>query len=37
MPPMNVLQKAGARREIMRGINKKEMRFLGHEIRDGKL
>ena len=33
----SVLQRAGARREIMRTIRQKQLRFLGHVIREGKL
>ena len=33
----SVLQRAGTRREMMRTIRQRQMRFLGHIIRDGKL
>ena len=33
----SVLQRAGARREMMRSIRQRQMRFLGHVIRDGQL
>ena len=33
----SVLQRAGARREIMKTIRQKQLRFLGHVIREGKL